>query len=199
MDFKIRVGILFLLTHTAFAQIEINFQIVNANQTLDNSVMNQQLEQQNLTTGEVVSSGMSEEVIIQQCGKGTYSDGGDSQCYSCPAGTASPHMGASSATTCQTCFAGSFAPTKSSACTDCAVNTFSTTAGAADASFCTSCPSNSVANAGSDHILDCSCTDRFFSPHNVLTVLDPPAPVQVTSWQAFSAGTILLDIPHLKC
>jgi hypothetical protein len=194
-----KIFILLILSLHVRAQINVNIQIVNGTQTLDDAILDQQLLLQNLTTGDVVSSGFAEQIVVQQCGTGTYSDGGDSQCFNCPAGTASPAIAATSATTCQTCFAGSFALTKASVCTQCSPNTFSTTVGAVDATVCTACPVNSASASGSDSVLDCTCNERFFSPQNVLTVIDPPAPVQFSSWQALVTGTSLLDVPHLVC
>ena len=191
--------VLLLAARSAGAQINVEFQIVNANQTLSDNTLNQQLQQQNLSTAEVISSGISQQVIIQQCSTGTYADGGTSQCFNCPAGTHSPTVGATSATTCQTCFAGTFSPSKASACTSCPAATFSTTPGATNAIFCTSCPPNSNSTAASDDVLDCACNDRYFNPINVLTQIDPPAPVQFSSWQGLQVGSWLLDVAHLAC
>lgn len=194
-----QAAILLLLAHAAHAQINVEFQIQSANQTIQQASLNNQLEQQNLSTATVIASEMGEVVLIQQCTKGTYAEGGTSTCANCPAGTASPFVGATSSTTCQTCFAGTFAPTRSSACTACPASMFSTTVGAPSALSCTYCPPNSNSTAASDAITSCACDDKYFNPVNVLTKIDPPAPVQFSSWQALAVGTLLLDVPHLGC
>lgn len=191
--------LLFYSVPTVNAQINVEFQIVGANQTLQESGLNQQLQEQNLSTAVVVSSGISQQVLIQQCSSGSFAEGSTSQCFNCPAGTASAVVGATSGTVCQTCFAGTFAAQKSSTCTGCPVGTFSTTVGAPNITSCTACPANSNSTASSDAVTSCACKDRFFNPVNVLTAIDPPAPVQFSSWQGLAVGILLLDVPHLNC
>ena len=105
----------FLLTMLApsFAQIVVDFRIVGGN--VSNPNYNAQFQSNNLTQASNIVSSVGQEVIVQQCGTGTYTAAGSTVCVNCPSGTASPNVGATSPLTCQTCSAGSFSATASSA------------------------------------------------------------------------------------
>lgn len=183
------------------SQINVEVKIVNAgeNSTIEQGSLNQQLVAQNLSTAVVISASTGSEVLIQQCGVGTYAEGSSTVCAICAAGTASPVVGAISRFTCQTCSPGSFAQQQSSTCTQCPVTTFSPDAGAPSSSSCLQCPPNTNALAGTDMITKCSCNDRYFIPTNTLQTLDPVAPVQFGSWALLAVNTLLINQAHLNC
>jgi hypothetical protein len=76
------------------------------------------------------------------------------------------------------------------------------------------CPPNTVALVtNSTSYLNCVCKEGFYGrvynyttstcqpcpPDKFLTQIDPPAPVQFSSWQGLQVGSWLLDVAHLAC
>jgi hypothetical protein len=196
-----QVCMLLFLMPIALAQINVQVQILNAtdNSTIQQNSLNQQLQAQNLSTATVISSSLSSQVAVQQCGTGTYAEVSSTVCQQCAAGTASPVVGATDRFTCQTCSPGSWSLTQSSSCTLCPTNTFSPNAAAPSQASCLACPPNSNALVGSDMITKCSCNDRYFIPTNTLQVLDPPSAVQFGSWAALALNVVLVNQAHLAC
>lgn len=194
--------ILFLLLLCSVrAQVNVQVKIVGADEdtTLEESSLNQQLQTQNLSTAVVISASVSDEILIQECGVGTYAEGSSTVCAACAAGTASPAVGATSRLTCQTCSPGAFALQQASACTLCPATTFSPVAAAPDSSTCLQCPPNTNSVPGTDSITKCTCNERYFIPTNTLQVLDPPAPIQFGSWAALAVNALLINVPHITC
>lgn len=196
--------ILFLLYFTiplVSAQVNVEIKIMNAeaNTTLQESNLNQQLQTQNLSTVEVVSSSSGTELGVQQCPTGTYSEGASTVCEKCAAGTASPILGATTRFACQTCFPGTWSLQQSSTCTNCPAVTFSPNAGAPSSSSCLACPPNSYSVAGTDLITKCSCNERYFIPTNTLEELDPPSATQFGSWAGLAINVLLINRAHVAC
>ena len=152
--------LVFILPHVS-AQVNVEIKIMNAgsNTTIQESNLNQELQTQNLSTVEVVSSSSGTELGIQQCPTGTYAEGASTVCEKCAAGTASPLLGATTRFACQTCFPGSWSHQQASTCTNCPAVTFSPNAGAPSQSSCLACPPNSYSNTGTDLITKCSCNE----------------------------------------
>lgn len=198
---RCRVCMLLLFLPSALSQINVQVQILNAtdNSTIQENSLNQQLQAQNLSTATVISSSLSSQVAVQQCGTGTYAETSSTVCQLCAAGTASPVVGATNRFTCQTCSPGSWSLTQSSTCTLCPTNTFSPSAAAPSQASCLACPPNSNALVGSDMITKCSCNDRYFIPTNTLQALDPPSAVQFGSWAALALNAIIVNQAHLAC
>ena len=195
-----RILILFaFIVSCSNAQVVIDTMIVGAEAPLVQQDLNTQLADNNVPAASTIESSAGEEVVIQQCAKGTFTEGAATPCIDCAAGTASDVLGATTRLTCQTCSAGAFSRQASSQCALCSVGTFSPDAGAVDASACLSCPPNSNSTIGTDSITKCSCNDRFFLPANLMQPLDPKAPVQFASWAALAVGVLLVDVPHLSC
>jgi hypothetical protein len=192
---------LFVLYHTVNAQVNVEIKIVNAvaNTTLQQNNLNQQLQTQNLSTVEVVSSSSGTELGIQQCPTGTYAEGASTVCEKCAAGTASPVLGATTRFSCQTCFPGTWSLQQASTCTNCPAVTFSPNAGAPSQSSCLACPPNSYSNAGTDLIAKCSCNDRYFIPTNTLQELDPSSTTQFGSWTTLALNVFLINQAHVAC
>jgi len=190
-----------LLLAVARAQINVQVKILNAteNSTIEQGSLNQQLAAQNLSEAVVISASTGSEVVIQECGVGTYAEGSSTVCALCAAGTASPVVGATTRFTCQTCSPGAFAQQQASTCTQCPPATFSPDAGAPSSSSCQQCPPNTNAVPGTDMITKCTCNDRYFIPTNTLQVLDPVAPIQFGSWAALAVNTLLINQAHLTC
>jgi hypothetical protein len=181
------------------AQIVIDTKIIGADAPLEQQTLNSQLADNSVPSAMTIQSSSGEEVIVQQCSRGTYTEGAATSCIDCAAGTASDVLGATTHLTCQTCSAGAFSSQAASQCTMCSVGTFSPNAGAVDAGACLQCPPNSNSTLGTDAITKCSCNDRFFLPANLMQPLDPKAPVQFSSWAALAVGVLLVDVPHLTC
>ena len=192
---------LFFIAPLAYAQVNVEIKIVNAvaNTTLQQNNLNQQLQTQNLSTVEVVSSSAGTELGIQQCPTGTYAEGASTVCEKCAAGTASPLLGATTRFACQTCFPGSWSLQQASTCTNCPAVTFSPNAGAPSQSSCLACPPNSYSNAGTDLITKCSCNDRYFIPTNTLQELDPSSTTQFGSWAGLALNVLLINQAHVAC
>lgn len=184
---------------TVQAQITINTQIVGGSGSLDQGSVNTNLQQSSLPAAGSLSSSISNEIVIEVCKPGTYTEGGASTCMNCPAGTASPLTASTSHTNCQTCSAGAWALTASSRCTLCGVGTFSPNPGALNSSACLACPPNSNSSTGTDTIGNCLCNDRYFLPNNVLGPLDPLSGVQFGTFASLPPQTIVLDVPHVTC
>jgi hypothetical protein len=191
--------LLLVMLPSVLGQVNVQVKIVGANDTLQQSSLNQELASQNLSTAFIISASTGSEVFIQQCGAGTYAEGSSTVCTACAAGTASPVVGATTRLTCQTCSPGAYALQQSSTCTLCPTTTFSPVAAAPDANTCLQCPPNSNSLVGTDSITKCSCNDRYFIPTNTLQVLDPPAPVQFASWAALAVNTMLINVAHVAC
>lgn len=183
------------------AQVNVQVKIVGADDdtTIEQNSLNQELQAQNLSTAVVISASVGSEILIQECGTGTYAEGSSTICVACAAGTASPTVGATSRLTCQTCSPGAYALQQSSTCTLCPTTTFSPVAAAPNSNTCLACPPNTNSLAGTDSITKCTCNDRFFIPTNTLQVLDPPAPVQFGSWASLAVNTMLINVPHVSC
>jgi hypothetical protein len=181
------------------AQIVIDTKIIGADAPLEQQALNTELADNSVPAAMTIQSSSGEEVIIQQCSRGTYTEGAATACVDCSAGTASDILGATTRLACQTCSAGAFSSQAASQCTLCSVGTFSPNAGAVDDNACLQCPPNSNSTVGTDSVTKCSCNDRFFLPANLMQPLDPKAPVQFASWAALAVGVLLVDVPHLSC
>ncbi len=181
------------------AQVVVDTKIIGSDAPLVQQDLNTQLADNSVPAAMTIESSSGEEVIIQQCTRGTYTEGGATSCVDCAAGTASDVLGATTRLTCQTCSAGTFSAQAASQCKLCSVGTFSPNAGAVDASACLQCPPNSNSTAGTDAVTKCSCNDRYFLPANLMQPLDPKAPVQFASWATLAVGVLLVDVPHLTC
>jgi len=189
------------LLRLALCQIDVEIKIIapSANTTIDQSNLNQELESQQLPTVQEFQSAQGQEILIEQCPRGTYAEGSTTVCTDCAAGTASPLLGAASRFDCQICSAGSYAVQKSSTCTLCPVTTFSPSAAAPSSASCLACPPNSNSSVGTDAVTKCNCNDRYFLPTNKLQPLDPLASAQFSSWVALAVGVFLVDVPHVSC
>ena len=195
-----RVVILLLLfVCSCRAGVVVNTVIVGGSGDLQASVLNAELANNSLPTGTVVVASAGEQIFIQQCTPGTYTEGAAISCIDCAAGTASSVTGATSSLTCQTCSAGGFSAAAASQCTSCAAGRFSTVTGAVAVDTCLSCPPNSNSASGADYVTKCACNERYFLPVNTLQPLDPKASVQFASWDALAASATVLDLPHLNC
>lgn len=188
-----------LLVSYCAAEVVVETKIVGADQPLVQESLNTQLESNDVPPAMTIVSAAGDEVVIQECARGTYTEGSATSCIDCAAGTASDVLGATTHLTCQTCSAGAFSASASSQCTLCSTGTFSPSAGATSVAQCQSCPPNSNSTTGTDSITKCACNDRYFMPRNVMQPLDPRAPVQFASWAALAIGTLLVDVPHVSC
>jgi hypothetical protein len=177
---------------TAFAQIQVETDILNGDGSQLQTQLPAQLNSQGINFIDIVqSTDMS--LNVQMCTPGTYSAADGSSCVSCPAGTANPLSQSANIMACQTCSAGSWSHTASSVCIDCPVNTFSTEAASTDSSLCVACPPNSASTPGSNQVDDCTCNPGFFLSVNRLMNFDPV----VTSLD-FTVGSFV-DVPHVSC
>ena len=87
-----------------------------------------------------------------QCQGGYWSPGDSEICIACPAGSASPFLGAVSAGTCSTCGVGFYAESGASLCSPCAAGTTSLVIGA---SSCSPCQPGYWASAGGTECVAC--------------------------------------------
>ena len=188
-----------LLAQYCSAGIVVNTVIVGGTGELPQEALNSELANNSLPTGSVVIASAGEQIFIQQCTPGTYTEGSATSCVSCVAGTASAVTGADSILTCQTCSAGGFSATAASQCTQCATGTFSAVPAAVAVSTCLQCPPNTNSAIGTDAITKCACNERYFLPVNTLQPLDPKASVQFAGWDTLASSATVLDIPHLAC
>jgi hypothetical protein len=188
-----------LLVSAAHAQIVIDMDILNSDQNLQPSVLNPNLQQHNVPTASALSSHTGSDVLVVECGTGTFAEGGASTCTSCAAGTASAVIGARTHLTCQSCSSGSFSGEAASQCTQCGVGTFSATVSASSSASCLACPPHSNSTQGSSAVTSCTCDSSYFLPLNQLQALDPAASVQFGVWDSLPTGTSVLDVPHVNC
>jgi hypothetical protein len=179
-------------------QVVVDTKIVGAD-SLSSIDLNLNLQGQGVPQASNLVSNQNSEVLIMQCGTGTFAEADASTCTSCAAGTASAVLGAVSHVTCQSCAAGGFSNTAASVCTPCATNAFSPTPAAGSSATCQACPPNSHSGTGTDSITKCGCDDKFFMPLNVLQPLDPLAPVQFASWAGLAVDTLATNVPHVTC
>jgi hypothetical protein len=188
-----------LLVSAAHTQIVIDMDILNSDQLLQPSVLNPSLQQHNVPTASALSSQSGSDVLVVECGVGSFAEGGATSCTSCAAGTASPVIGATTHQTCQACSSGSFSGEASSLCSQCGVGTFSPTPSAASIASCLACPPNSNSTKGSSAVASCTCDSSYFLPLNQLQALDPTASVQFGVWDSLPTGTSILNAPHVNC
>jgi len=183
------------------AQISIDVNIAPTpgqnTPTLDLNTLNQQ--GLNGISG-VVPGTVDTQLVVQQCGKGTYSL--NQECIPCSAGTSSQAVGASDPATCVPCGTGAYAPQQSSVCTNCVVNTFSVTPMAASVSSCLACPPHTTSGVKSDSVEDCICNPGYFLSDNILSVSNgltydyiPPG---VSDSLAFLSA-VSIDVPSVNC
>jgi hypothetical protein len=196
--------ILYLLycASVAFGQITVDFKILpNAGQnvTIDPGTLANYVKQ----SGSVIQfSGISQTVdtflSAQQCPTGTFSSvtsTGAQTCEKCPAGTASPTLGASSIAACLPCSTGSFSLEQASVCTDCTVNTFSVTPAAPSQTYCMKCPQNTTSPVHSSAVEMCVCNPGFFLSDNVMNAY-PYDAVPITMPLT---GIMSINVPHVSC
>lgn len=140
-----------------------------------------------------ISVGSNTILLVDKCGKGTYSNKEGTVCIDCPGGTASLVEGASTPMTCNACSTGSFSASASSVCTDCAINTFSTTYMASNRTQCLVCPPHSTSPTHSNQVQDCVCDSGYFMSDNILTAFD-----SILASLGFD-GALSINIPHVVC
>ena len=197
--------ILFLLFCAPFTQgdqVSVDFQILpnsGQNVTIDDKTLSNYIQQ----SGSVIQfSSFSQTVETQlsalQCPTGTYSSttaSGGQTCQKCPAGTASPYLGASNAASCAPCSTGSFSLEQASVCTDCTLNTFSVTPSAPSISYCMKCPSNTTSPVHSSAVEMCVCNPGFFVSDNVMLTL----PYDAVPISMPLTGIVNTNVPHVSC
>jgi hypothetical protein len=187
---------------TALGQITVDFKILpgpDQNVTIDPNTLANYVKQ----SGSVIQfSGMSQKVdtflSAQQCPTGTFSavtPTGAQTCEKCPAGTASPTLGASSIAACIPCSTGTFSLEQASVCTDCTVNTFSVTPAAPSREFCMRCPTNTTSPVRSSAIEMCVCDPGFFLSDNLMHAY-PYDAVPITMPLT---GIMSINVPHVSC
>lgn len=187
-----------VLVPHAMPQIIIKTRIEGAD-SLPSDKLNENLQNASLPPAGNVISVTSAEVIVRNCGTGTYAEGNASSCTSCPAGTASNVTAANSLQMCQLCSAGTWSAQTAALCSQCGVGTFSTSYGAVNSSTCRTCPIHSTSSLGTTTPLNCLCADSFFYNGNTIEPLDPLSSVQFAAWTSLTPDTVVLDTPHLAC
>ena len=195
-----RTFVLFaLVISQCYGEVVVETKIIGAEAPLVQAELDTQLVSNAIPAALTIQSSSGEEVIIQQCPRGTYTEGSATACVDCSAGAASDILGATTRLACQTCSAGAFSLQASSQCTLCNIGTFSPNYGATNEGACLTCPQNSNSTIGTDAVTKCTCNDRYFLPANLMQPLDPKAPVQFSSWAALAVGVLLVDVPLLSC
>jgi hypothetical protein len=194
--------LLFCAPLTEGDQVSVDFQILpnnGQNVTIDDKT----LSNYNQQSGSVIQfSSFSQTVETQlsalQCPTGTYSSitpSGGQTCQKCPAGTASPLLGASNVASCAPCSTGSFSLEQASVCTDCTVNTFSVTPSAPSVSYCMKCPTNTTSPTHSSAVEMCVCNPGFFLSDNVMLAI----PYDSVPISMPLTGIVNTNVPHVSC
>jgi hypothetical protein len=183
---------LFALIHPSVQQVNIGVEIAANNVTLEETILNVDLQQANLSAAYIQSITV-QELLVDICHAGTFSLPSGGSCADCPSGTASTVEGASNDMTCAACSAGSFAATASSVCTNCPANTFSPTYKAVSSAQCLTCPPDTTSTSGSNNVRSCVCKNGLFVSNNLVTPFDG-----IIASLGFE-GAASISLPHVVC
>jgi hypothetical protein len=131
-------GLRRLLTNTiaveTIATVPVD-QLESALSSVQTENINNALNSSNITMGEVTTPSST-----TVCGTGTYSSFDNSTCISCPAGTYSGAVGASTISTCNKCpwqtYSNTLGASSNNTCTTCDAGTYSDTTGATSYATC---------------------------------------------------------------
>ena len=106
------------------------------------------------------------QVVVSECGMGSYIDPLTKLCTPCRAGTYSLVALSNSPGDCRPCVAGTYSAEvgarNASACQACAAGTFSTEVGANSSSTCRTCGAGSTSVAGAQGVESCVCVAGFY-------------------------------------
>lgn len=176
------------LAQFAHAEVLIEMRIRNAETPLNESVLNEELQSQNVTVAANIGSQEAGLWIGSEvCSPGTFAGPNATSCSNCAIGSA---VNVSGASECPLCTKGHWIDHEAAlACNTCALNTYQDEEGS---SGCKTCPTHSLSNEAAPDIEDCICVSTFFRTRNVLL------PILMITQLALSASASV-NVPHVNC